>query len=160
MQVKIGEKYYINCDQFCYWISRKHEVKSGKGAGEIVERRVSGYTATFEQAVDSFIERHIKIAEISDFCDEFVLPKICKQYEDLEEQGKLLKLPCAIGDQVFIVWHKFKHGKYEGGIYVGRFRLSDIAELGHTVFATREEAEVRLKEMKQRIEREDGERNE
>lgn len=71
------------------------------------------------------------------------------EYEDLEEQGKLLKLPCAIGDQVFIVWHKFKHGKYEGGIYVERFRLSDIAELGHTVFATREEAEVRLKEMKQ-----------
>lgn len=37
MQVKIGEKYYINCDQFCYWISRKHEVKSGKGACELIQ---------------------------------------------------------------------------------------------------------------------------
>lgn len=40
-------------------------------------------------------------------CDKSEIMKILKlaeklkEYEDLEEQGKLLKLPCAVGDTVY-----------------------------------------------------------
>lgn len=93
MQVKIGEKYYLNCDQFCYWISREYEIQDGKNAGTIVERRVSGYTATFEQAVDSFIERHIKIAEISDFSE------LVKVINDLKEEVRSWKVDLTRGER-------------------------------------------------------------
>ena len=97
--------------------------------------------------------------------------KLC-EYEDLEEQGLLLRLPCKVGD---IIWDKdcgkpyaytitgfsFGTGKdyidepvslkeivyycsdYSGNI-TGSFAVSEI---GKTVFLTREEAENKLKEM-------------
>lgn len=86
MRIEIGEKYYLNCDQFCYWISLRYEIKSGKGAGETIERRVSGYTATFEQAVDSFIERHIKTAKIGDFSE------LVREVNDLKEEVRSWKV--------------------------------------------------------------------
>lgn len=86
------------------------------------------------------------------------------EYEYLEEQGKLLKLPCAVGDTVY----SFSFGKiltlcvdsfviYADGIDA---RLSskmkeyeflkidiDIADFGKKWFATQEEAEAALKEL-------------
>lgn len=38
-----------------------------------------------------------------------VLRERLKDYEDLEEQGKLLKLPCAVGDKYFTVEPAFVH---------------------------------------------------
>lgn len=79
-----------------------------------------------------------------------------KEYEDLEEQGLLLRLPCRVGTIVYVlqsdriikviitrydcfkdgsIWFCFNHG-------CGK----SIAEFGKTVFLTREEAEVKLKE--------------
>lgn len=93
-------------------------------------------------------------------------------YEDAEEQGLLLKLPCKVGD---IVWEinaerkriskfviesitiypcnviQFNWTLLEG-IYKNVVGFSKT-ELGITVFLTREEAEAKLKEM----EKKDGE---
>lgn len=66
MKIRMGEKYWLNSDQYCYWITEEYTAEKGKGAGSIAERRVSGYTPTFEAAVDSFIEKTIGGAEISD----------------------------------------------------------------------------------------------
>lgn len=87
-----------------------------------------------------------------------------KTYKDLEEQGKLLKLPVAVGDTVY----SFSFGKiltlcvdsfviYTDGIDA---RLSskmkeyeflkidmDIADFGEKWFSTKEAAEAALKEM-------------
>ncbi len=95
------------------------------------------------------------------------------EYEDLEEQGKLLKLPCAVGDMVYHIC-AFKDGETEIiGMKVGcvepfgairnhkgvceiwnvyaetdytkeYFKFFDF---GKTVFFTREAAEVALKEL-------------
>ena len=35
-------------------------------------------------------------------CLQEVLDKLA-EYEDLEEQGKLLRLPCAVGDRVYVI---------------------------------------------------------
>lgn len=83
-----------------------------------------------------------------------------KHYEDLEEQGRLLKLPCAVGDMVYSL-DRFCGGyssdcpkrpcesceDYQLEIYEGEFKLNDIDDFGKTVFLARQEAENKLAEM-------------
>ena len=64
-------------------------------------------------------------------------------YEDLEEQGRLVVLPCKVGTPIY--WINFnQHDGY--WIELGEFHLQDIGVFGKTVFLTREEAEEKLKE--------------
>lgn len=86
--------------------------------------------------------------------------KKLKEYHDLEEQGKLLKLPCAVGDTVYYL-DRFCSGTsldcprrpcepceyYKLEIYEGKFKLNDINDFGKTVFLTGESAESALKEL-------------
>lgn len=92
------------------------------------------------------------------------------EYEDLEEQGKLLELPCAIGDEVYTNtsmqgWYFRKENRpYKAEVvFIGvngednymnvdfgnghmlQFKFSDI---GKTVFLTHKEAEADLQKMK------------
>ena len=68
-------------------------------------------------------------------------------YEDLEEQGLLLKLPCKVGDAVYIVGYKYRQGGYEKFINTGKFRYSDLDKLDKSVFLTKEEAEKVLERL-------------
>ena len=82
------------------------------------------------------------------------------EYEDLEEQNRLLKLPCAVGDTVYYL-DRFCSGTsldcpckpcescedYKLEIYEGKFKLNDINDFEKTVFLTKEEAEAALKEL-------------
>lgn len=89
------------------------------------------------------------------------------EYEDLEEQGLLVRLPCKVGDTVYVPTRNFiselriimisvdMHGIYFGwklnsGIYSNLDGFS-INKLGKTVFLTREEAEKKLEELKNEI---------
>ncbi len=90
-----------------------------------------------------------------------------KEYEDLEEQGLLLRLPCKVGDTVYtnvraVGWHmREKNKPYKAEIaFIGingkdnfvnvvlendnmlQFKFSDF---GKTVFLTMEEAEKKLR---------------
>lgn len=90
-----------------------------------------------------------------------------KEYESLEEQNKLLKLPCAVGDTVYevqdfrkriqpytiIAVHVSNCGNLYGwelkdgkGVYSNVNGFSEY-DLGKSVFLTREEAEAALKEL-------------
>lgn len=66
-------------------------------------------------------------------------------YEEMEEQGKLVILPCKIGTPIFVIGSKYRSGKIDKWINTGKFRWSDIEKIGKTVFLTREEAEEALK---------------
>lgn len=87
----------------------------------------------------------------------------CAEYEDLEEQGELLKLPAAIGDEIFFIFmdcpkdYKEEYCRdHEGScenchhrvpeIVSRDFRMSDILNMNN-IFTTREEAEAALKEL-------------
>lgn len=95
--------------------------------------------------------------------------RICefKKLLSLEEQGKLLKLPCAVGDAVYevqdlrkriqpytvIAVHISNCGNLYGwelkdgkGVYSNVNGFSEYA-IGKQVFLTKEEAEAALKEM-------------
>lgn len=97
------------------------------------------------------------------------LRETLKAYEDLEEQGKLVKLPCNRGDKIYFIKSAFSmaHFPIEARItsicgidcdsdvmYSSiteynkidrRFKSSDI---GKTVFLTKSEAEAKLKELR------------
>ena len=98
------------------------------------------------------------VADIGD-----VLGKLA-EYEDLEEQGLLLRLPCKVGDMVFkLKRHNYCSGichkdiscsecraNTPFGIVEGKFMLKELKEIGKTVFLTKAEAEQKLKEMEGR----------
>ena len=112
-------------------------------------------------------------------CDKSEIMKILKlaeklkEYEDLEEQKKLLKLPCAVGDTVWdndfgkpcsyevtgfsfgsmneycveeemLLDQVLVHYTNSSGSITGSFAASEI---GKNVFFTKEAAEAALKEM-------------
>ena len=81
-------------------------------------------------------------------------------YEDAEEQGRLVMLPCKIGDKVFRVVSKCLGAiqcPFEGGYGLDRcyncdtfikeesFSFSMFEDIGKTIFLTREEAETAMK---------------
>ena len=125
------------------------------------ERNVDGTGVAKEEITDGLLKP---------FADK-ILTKLAV-YEDLEEQGLLVRLPCKVGD---MVWDNdfgypesyeikafsygscdsyvepdiedeiiFYYENYTGSI-TGAFPMSEI---GKTVFLTREEAVKKLEEMK------------
>ena len=92
------------------------------------------------------------------------IAKKCDEYARAEEQGKLLKLPCAVGDTVysfsfyrvyvmhvesFIIYKDHIDARLVSGTPENPFLKCDIdiKELGKRWFLTREEAEDALKEL-------------
>lgn len=105
------------------------------------------------------------------------VPKLYRRLadcEDAEEQGLLLRLPCKVGDTVYIIRKCSCYNSYQSQVYkrtkckgktnisdgrncrkttcayVGetKFDLKYITEIGKTVFLTKEEAEQKLVEMR------------
>lgn len=73
-----------------------------------------------------------------------------EEYKDLEEQGKLPKLPCAVGDTVYVIeadMKSFNCNHIKGKITKAKFDYWMIPNFGSLVFLTREEAEAALKEL-------------
>lgn len=94
-----------------------------------------------------------------------------KEYENLEEQGRLIKLPCKVGDVVYAYCNEFgilkyevdsividKHITYQCSAYsetIGDCPSEcldeiepDISDFGKTVFLTKSKAEAKLKELR------------
>lgn len=107
-------------------------------------------------------------------CDEgYCAMEKLSEYEDLEEQGKLLKLPCAVGDTVYRVHKGTKLSpervyeckvvgvKQEYNTFSIKLHANineetysiwiddwfDRCQIGHEFFLTEKEAEVALKEL-------------
>lgn len=88
------------------------------------------------------------------YCSQRNVWERLKEYEDAEEQGLLIRLPCKEGTWVYKVcmisvrdddyamtWHQ------EMGVREVRFQASMRDQFGKTVFLTREEAEKALEEV-------------
>ena len=102
-----------------------------------------------------------------------ILEKLA-EYEDLEEQGRLIKLPCKVGDTVYCIFNRYtkctfsneefdeyscQGCKYEcvskKENYVQDMRaysldwiVTNLKNFGKTVFLTKSEAEAKLKELR------------
>lgn len=97
--------------------------------------------------------------------EDSIIRKLC-EYEDLEEQGLLLRLPCKVGQTVWYMAREILQCKVravvssfydEAEIYLKYDGENDLLEhwrasvgmdeIGKTVFFTKEEAEQALAEM-------------
>ena len=92
MKIKLDDKHYLNSDQYCYWITTESEVTRQNGTKYTAERRSSGYTRTFSECVNSFIEKRIggaEIERISELAKEIEkLKKTVKGWKVVVEKGK------------------------------------------------------------------------
>lgn len=83
-------------------------------------------------------------------CDCGIVEDMVKKladYEDLEEQGRLVKLPCKVGDTVY---HVVQGRIVEVSNVDLFFLLLSVAEnrFNDSVFLTKTEAETKLKELR------------
>jgi hypothetical protein len=94
-----------------------------------------------------------------DGCKNCYIQQVFKKladYEDLEDQGLLVRLPCPIGTTVWDIYGMDIRENVVSGIECGKdgkqFLWANhdewIGELNVLVFLTREEAEKKLEEMK------------
>ena len=83
-----------------------------------------------------------------------------REYEDLDEQGLLLRLPCRVGTSVYMVAQDCGgdtlyciRGDCKGCPYLysfveeNKFEAYMLEDIGKTAFLTKAEAECKLKEM-------------
>ena len=118
--------------------------KEDKGGG-MMERLT--YRTTKGEAIGNS-----SVADIGD-----ILEKLA-EYEDLEEQGLLLRLPCKVGTTVYnTTWwddvqekvkvdgKTFYRTVHKHKVSKSTFSLVDIYNFGKTVFLTKAEAEQKLK---------------
>jgi len=72
-----------------------------------------------------------------------------KEYEDLEEQGLLLRLPCRVGDAVWGIENFKCDGTLRNPPQITETKFNHylLDFVGKTVFLTRAEAEKALEEM-------------
>lgn len=131
---------------------------------------------TFRTELGVSIDKEEDCPTCSICCNCDIPPRKCKyisdaleklaDYEDLEEQGRLLKLPCKVGDTVYgintdrnivsalkIISVKiYSYAIYFNyqlidGIYKNIVSFTDF-DIGKTVFLTKSEAETKLKELR------------
>ena len=83
-----------------------------------------------------------------------------QKYKDLDEQGRLLELPCAVDDTVYCLAQYAVKGELAGNFFVNEIQISsfefdgdlymyDLRGIGYMlddIFLTKEEAEEKLKE--------------
>ena len=115
-------------------------------------------------SMDNPIKEYWEHKQVAEYLRKF------KYYEDLEEQGRLIELPCKVGDKIFLDFAEF--GKDIDKFTVKDFHLDcfedgetivfcdyesndktlsgqiDVTEFGKTVFLTKAEAEAKLKELR------------
>lgn len=126
-----------------------------------------------ERLVDNIYSFKGKVEE----CENAYLlavQKKLKDYEDLEEQGRLLKLPCKMGDTVYCIFNRYtkctpsneefdeyncqgceyecdsKKENYVQGMiaYSLDWIVTNLKKFGKTVFLTKSEVEAKLKELR------------
>ena len=113
-----------------------------------MERLTERYDITPDGESDVWVKQHDYISAARKLCD----------YEDLEEQGLLVRLPCSIGTTVWDIYGTGIRKNVVSGIEYGKdgrwFLWANedewLGELNVVVFLTREEAAKKLEEIKAR----------
>ena len=122
----------------------------------LTERQSAGYDLKEMQGAwcDNYCEEQSKAT-----CKDCAIWKGIQKlayYEDLEEQGRLIELPCKVGDTVYVVDTDYTDiydiSSQYYFIIECEFELYMITGLGIWVFLTKEEAEAKLKKLKEGVE--------
>lgn len=82
MKIQLDDKHFLHSDPYCYYITCVVKSKDGKP----YERRVSGYTGTLNDVVESYIEKSIICSEASEIC------QLSKKIEELKREVRCWKV--------------------------------------------------------------------
>lgn len=102
------------------------------------------YRADFFESGNPMNTACIKVAKDHEQLAEWL--EKSKEYQQLEEQDRLVKLPCKVGDDVYYILGI--PNETPCAIDKCTFELSDINKIGKTLFLTKSEAEAKLKELR------------
>lgn len=112
------------------------------------ERRTEQYERLFGKErlettplISSRIKEYWEHRQVAEYLKKF------KEYQQLEEQGRLVKLPCKVGDTVY---HVVQGRIVEVSNVDLFFLLLSVVEnrFNNSVFLTKSEAEAKLKELR------------
>ena len=108
---------------------------------------------------EKMTEDGLTIPSYSDYPTRRIIERLA-EYEDLEEQDLLLRLPCPIGTTVYnTTWwddvqekvkvdgKTFYRTVHKHKVSKSTFSLVDVKDFGKTVFLTKAEAEQKIKEI-------------
>ena len=114
-----------------------------------IERNLEMYRNWLElEPMTTNVKRYLEHKQTAEWLKEL------QHYKDLEEQGRLICLPCKVGDTVWRI--ATQHNNYDDSPYKivmqSSFRLDYLNEMGKTVFLAKKEAEAKLKELKEGVE--------
>lgn len=131
-------------------------------AKEVAEEKYNEGFLCHANPDDGKLDKCVKCAQEHEQLAEWLTQ--LKEYQQLEKQGRLIKLPCKVGDTVYkvnkaskkISQHKvikFEIDKtdvkaYTMQIIFENFDFCFLHHFGKTVFLTKSEAEAKLKELR------------
>ena len=106
-------------------------------------------TGMYEKACDvKYLETAVMGNRIKEYWEHKQVSEYLrklKDYKDLEEQGRLIKLPCKVGDTVYLIKNSEKIAERKADMmFIGVL----WEEFGKEWFLTRDEAEAKLKELR------------
>lgn len=153
-----------DCEQLAGWLKKAEEYQ------QLEERlnKVYGDCDGLLMSVVEMLEKHPCINMANNALKSRLLTDEAvdkwEEYKQLEEQGRLIKLPCKVGDTVYVptrdfiselrIAHitisknnTFFHWMLNAGIYPNLDGFS-VDKIGKTVFFTKSEAEAKLKELR------------
>jgi hypothetical protein len=112
--------------------------------GRLTEHMDYCFMACYEQEGDKIREE----CPIYKCCYSRQMHEKLSHYEDLEEQGRLIELPCKVGEIIY----EIHNNEIRTNRLVTKWKIARYLEEGffdELVFTTKEEAEAKLQELKE-----------
>lgn len=75
-------RYTLHGDSQCFWITERTKTKSKTAKAEFNEKKIAGYSYTFEQLMDSFMDAKLRNSDAKD------MEKALKQIESALRDAK------------------------------------------------------------------------
>ena len=109
--------------------------------GRLTHRHKDGKAYLFPENGTGKVDYHVVRATIDKLA----------HYEDLEEADRLIELPCAVGDTVYVIDYEYEDIYIPSSKYyyveARDFDYEMLRWMGEWCFLTKEEAEAKLKEL-------------
>ena len=172
----VKDNYREENEQLAQWLEELKEYKELEEQLSVMfggDCKLSDVVESLEKQITEPDKDHPVNARILTYEDA----EKWNEYKQLEEQGRLIKLPCKIGEKVYIPrcieeckydfecpfednekWNKCSNDEpCENAYKVCKivepaFELKMLANIGTRIFLSREEAEAKLKEMEKSTE--------
>ena len=133
-------------------------------ADKLAQYEDLGFTPEEIALLAKFYKEHTPVSSITADMKMVANSIELQRYKDLEKQGKLIELPCAVVDTVYCLAQYAEKGELADNFFINEIQISsfefnrqltltiyDLDGIDYTlddIFLTKEEAEAKLKELR------------